>query len=420
MPERKVHMSITDEAARCLKCKTARCQKSCPVSTPIPQIMNLFEEGKIKEAGKILFENNPMTAVCSIICPHERNCAGNCILGIKGKPVEFFRIEQYVSGFFLETYEAKKPEQNGFRVAVVGAGPAGITMSIILAQKGFSVTLIEARDKIGGVLRFGIPEFRLPKKIIDKYADILFGLGVKFKPNTFVGSNVTVGDMFIDGYDAVFLAVGTSRPNRLGLLGETLGNVHYAVDYLKSPDTYRLGERVVVVGAGNVALDAARVAVRQGADEVIILNSRRECDMTGNNEEIRMAEVDGVKFIHLKQAVKLEEDGVVCFGVKVTENGDGAAEYDEDFTDSEKIAADSIIVAIGQGPQAAVLADTKNVGRTSRGLFEVDENGKTDQPGVFAAGDVVSGPKTVVEAVAFTKKVAEEIESYCRSKGEKR
>ncbi len=406
-------MSILEEAARCLKCKTAKCQQNCPVRTHIPQIVSLFESGDLKEAGKLLFENNPMSAICSIICPHENNCAGHCIRGIKTEPVAFYQIEQYISGFYLDTYEVNVPPKNGYKVAVIGAGPAGISMSIVLALRGFSVTLLEAKDQIGGVLRYGIPEFRLPRRLIDKYDDILHKLGVKFKPNTFVGSNLTVEDMFIDGYHAVFLAVGTPRPNRLGLLGETLGHVHYAIDFLKSPDAYRLGRKVVVVGAGNVALDAARVASRKGAEEVILINNRREADMTGNMHEVKMAVVDGIKFLHQKQVVKLSEDGLLCSEVIVTENEDGSVTYDDDFTQTEKITADTVIIAIGQGPQAAVLADTKNIATTVRGLFEVDENGHTDHPGVFAAGDVVTGPRTVVEAVAFTKRAADEIENYC-------
>ncbi|MEG1801569.1 MAG: FAD-dependent oxidoreductase, partial [Oscillospiraceae bacterium] len=337
-----------------------------------------------------------------------------CVIGVNGTPFSFFEFELYISGFYIDTYQVEEMQKNGCKVAVIGAGPAGITMSIILSLRGFSVSLIESKDKIGGVLRFGIPEFRLPKNIIDKYDDILHKLGVKFKPNTFIGSTLTIEDMFIDGYDAVFISVGTSRPNRLGMLGETLGNVHYAIDYLKSPDAYHLGKDVVVVGAGNVAIDAARMAVRKiGSGKVIILNNRRECDMTSNLYETEMAKIDGVKFIHQMQAIKLEEDGVLCANVSAVENN-GEIIYEEDFTNTTKISADTIIVAIGQGPQAAVISDTKHITQTSSGLFEVDENGHTAREGVFAAGDIVTGPKTVVDAVAFTKKVADEIEKYCK------
>ncbi len=399
-------------AANCLKCKVPQCQKHCPVSTPIADIIRLLDEKKESEAARMLFANNPLSAVCSIVCPHERNCCGHCVRGKKSDPVEFYKIEQYLSAEFLSGYEPPAIERKNIRVAVIGSGPAGITMSILLSLKGFQVTLMEARDKIGGVLRYGIPEFRLPREIIDRFEPILYKLGVSFKPNTFIGSSITLDDMFIDGYKAVFIAVGTAKPNKLGLLGETLGNVYYAIDYLKSPDAYRIGKNVVVVGAGNVALDAARIAVRrigQGGS-VTVINNLHEEDMTGNKREIAEAVSEGVRFVHLLQALKLEEDGVKCVAVTREKTEEGAV-YEEDFSCIREIPADSIILAIGQGPQGAVIADS-NVSKTQRGLVDADENGYTSSPGVFAAGDIVTGPKTVVEAVAFAKKVACEIEKY--------
>jgi len=374
--------------------------------------MRLLDEKKESEAARVLFANNPLSAVCSIVCPHERNCCGHCVRGKKSDPVEFYKIEQYLSAEFLSGYEPPGIVKKNIRVAVIGSGPAGITMSILLSLKGFQVTLMEARDKIGGVLRYGIPEFRLPREIIDRFEPILYKLGVSFKPNTFIGSSITLDDMFIDGYKAVFIAVGTAKPNKLGLLGETLGNVYYAIDYLKSPDAYRIGKNVVVVGAGNVALDAARIAVRrigQGGS-VTVINNLHEEDMTGNKREIAEAVSEGIRFVHLLQALKLEEDGVKCVAVTREKTEEGAV-YEEDFSRVQIIPADSIILAIGQGPQGAVIADS-NVSKTQRGLVDADENGYTSSPGVFAAGDIVTGPKTVVEAVAFAKKVACEIEKY--------
>ncbi len=375
--------------------------------------MKLVEEDKLQEAAEILFANNPLSAVCSIVCPHERNCYGHCVRGKKSEPVEFFKVEQFLSGKFLEDYTPPLIEKNDIRIAVIGSGPAGITMSILLSLKGFRVTLIEARDKIGGVLRYGIPQFRLPRDIVDRYKPILYKLGVQFKPNTFIGSSITLDDMFIDGYRAVFIAVGTAKPNKLGLLGETIGNVYYAIDYLKSPEAYRLGKNVAVVGAGNVALDAARMAIRNigPGGTVTIVNSLPEEEMTGNRREIAEAVDEGVRFIHLQQTIKLEEDGVKCVAVQVKESEQGNT-YEEDFTRVRKISADSILVAIGQGPQGAVTADS-SVSKTICGLVDADENGYTSSKGVFAAGDIVTGPKSVVEAVAFAKKVAGEIEKYC-------
>lgn len=399
---------LNDELARCLHCKVPKCRANCPVSTPIPDVIALYQEGRMEEARELLFANNPLSAVCSIVCPHERNCYGNCIRALKSEPVPFFRLEQELSRDFITSYEPPVVEKNDWRVGVIGAGPAGITMSILLALRGFQVTLIEAQSRIGGVLRYGIPDFRLPREIIDAYDEVLCKLGVIFKPNTFIGSTHTLTDMFIDGYDAVFIATGTAKPNKLGLLGETLGNVHYAIDYLKTPGAYRLGKEVVVVGAGNVALDAARHAVRAGA-VVTLLNNRREEDMTGNQEEFREALEDGVRFVHLQQTVRLEPDGVRCAAVD-------PESFEEDFTRVTKFPADTIIVAIGQGPQGAILADS-GVSTKHRGLLDADEYGRTSEAGVFAAGDIVTGPKTVVEAVAFARRVADEIEAYCLAKG---
>ena len=410
---------LIDEANRCLKCAVPQCSAACPVNTDVPSVIRLFQEGKIREAGEVLFNNNPLTAICSVVCPHENNCCGHCVLGKKGIPVDFYKIEEYISGFYIETFNKPCPEKNHIRVAVIGAGPAGISMSIILAQKGYSVTLMEAQDKIGGVLRYGIPEFRLPKSRLDYYSDILYKLGVKFKPNTYIGSNLTIDDMFIDGYSAVFVAVGTAKPNRLGLLGETLGHVHYAVDYLKSPEAYRLGKNVIVIGAGNVAMDAARMAVRYiGDGTVTVLNHRRECDMMATKAETEMAIIDGVKFRHLMSTLRIDDEGVLCAKVEPVTDDNGKIKYEELINDREKIPADSVIIAIGQGP-VRTLAEGARLATTLRGFLNVDENGRTNIPGVFAAGDVVSGPRTVVEAVAFTKKVAVEIDNYCKDKGKK-
>ena len=407
---------LLEEANRCLKCKVPRCKKACPISTDIPVIMNLFLEGKEQEAGETLFDNNPLSAVCSIVCPHENNCYGNCVLGIKQKPIPFFRIEQYLSGQYAREFDCEKPERNGMRVAVVGAGPAGITMSILLAKKGFQVTLMEAQDKIGGVLRYGIPEFRLPKDRVDAYREILRKLGVTVKNTCYIGSNLSIDDMFMDGYTAVFLAVGTAKPNRLGLLGETLGHVHFAIDYLRAPKAHELGKKVVVIGAGNVAMDAARTALRSGDGvQVTVLNNRREQDVTATREEFGLALEEGVEFRHLMSALRITDEGVICVEVDVTEDENGAVCFEENMRSHRLIEADSVILAIGQGPKSAP-SGKEQIATTLRGLFVVDENGMTNIPGVFAAGDVVSGPKTVVEAVAYTKKVAENIERYCLEK----
>ncbi len=409
-------MNIIEQAGRCLQCKTAMCAKNCPVGTPIPQVIGLFKDGNIKAAGKMLFENNPLSAICSVICPHEYNCCGNCVLGRKGEPVAFYQIEQYVSQLYIENFAVDKKEKNGFKIGVLGAGPAGITVSILLALKGYSVSLIEARDKIGGVLRYGIPEFRLSRTLLDKYADLLHRLGVKFRPNTLMGPNITIEDMFIDGYDAVFVSTGVGRPNRLGLLGETLGHVSFAIDYLKTPDAYYLGESVVVIGAGNVALDAARTAIRKSHCQVHVIFNRDKDSMTGNKHEIEMAKIDGVHFLYQLETIKIEEDGVVCVAVDVEEDQDGKKIFTENFSKPQKIPADSVILAIGQGPNSDVLSGHGTISQTDWGLIQADASGYTSRKGVFAAGDIVTGPRTAVQAVAMAKRAADSIEQYCNRK----
>ena len=404
--------SIKKEAERCLKCKKPQCAMHCPVETQIPAVMELFLAGEIEEAGRLLFENNPLSAVTSVICPHERNCAGHCVLGRKSSPVEFYRIEEYISRFYLETMTVPEIEKNGIKVAVAGAGPAGLAMTMKLLLKGYDVTLFEAQDDIGGVLRYGIPPFRLPRDLLDMYKDLMLRLGVHFRPNTRIGSNIQIQDLFPDGYKAVFVAAGTGRPNKLGLLGETLGHVHFAIDYLKSPDTFRLGSKVVVVGAGNVAIDAARTAIRRERSHVTILHFMGEEEMTANRDEVEMAELDGVEFVHYAQAVRIMDDAVRCVRVNRIEQEDGSVSFEEDYTQTFDVPADAVILAIGQGPGADMKAGSIKV--TQRGFLDVNEWGETNTPGVYAAGDIVTGPKTVVEAVAFTNQVFPHMEEYLK------
>ncbi len=402
--------SIKQEAIKCLKCKKAQCSAHCPVSTDVPKVMELFLNGEIKQAGELLFLNNPLSAVTSVICPHERNCTGHCVLGRKGEPVQFYRVEEYISRFYLETTEIPKIEKNGIKIAVAGSGPAGITMSLLLLLKGYDVTMFEAQDNIGGVLRYGIPPFRLSRELLDLYKDIMLRMGLHLRPNTRIGSNILIEDLFPDGYKAVFVSTGTGRPRKLGLIGETLGHVHFAVDYLKTPDAFKLGNRVAIVGAGNVAIDAARTAIRRSHSHVTILHYMGENDMTANSDEIEMAQIDGVEFIHYAQTIRILENSVRCVQVNRIENEDGSVSFEEDYSHVFDVPADSVIIAIGQGPGADMKA--AGVKLTQRGLLEVNEWGETDTPGVFAAGDIVSGPRTVVDAVAFTKKVFRRMEEY--------
>ena len=408
---------IIKEAHRCLKCKKPLCKSACPVSTDIPTIIDMFLEGKMDEAGEKLFENNPLSAICALICPHERNCAGHCVLGRKGDPVKFYEIEQYISRFYLEKARLQKPELNGYRIAIIGAGPAGLTLAIIMAKRGYKVTVIDSKDKIGGVLRYGIPEFRLPKAILDKLLERMNELGIQFRPNTLIGPTITIDDMFSDGYEAIFIGTGVWNPNKLRIPGETLGNVHFAIDYLKNPDSYtQLGDRVCIIGAGNVAMDAARTIIRKSQAKVDIIFFRGREEVTALREELEFAEIDGANMNYYLNTVKIEEDGIIVEPVLKIENEDGTIEYKNDSENPYKIPASSVIIAIGQGAANNIVKNTKQIDTNKRGLIETTQGGATTRPGVFAAGDVVSGAKTVVEAVIATKHAADEIDAYIKAK----
>lgn len=399
------------QANKCLKCANPTCQKGCPVHTDIPNVIKMFLDGKIDEAGEKLFKNNPLTVFCSMICPHENNCMGNCILNKKDDPVKFFEIEEYISTIFIEKARFEKPKWNGHRIAIIGAGPAGLTLAFIMAEKGYKVTVIDSKDKIGGVLRYGIPEFRLPKKLLDNMLDRMNDLGIIFRPNTLIGPTITIDDMFRDGYEAIFIGTGVWKPNTLKIPGETLGNVHFAIDYLKNPDSYLLGEKVVIVGAGNTAIDVARTILRKSHCNVEIIFNDVEEKMTALKEQIALAKLDGVTFRTNLQTIKIEDDGLI---VSPVINQNGKLSYNPEV--NSKIESTSVIIAIGQGALSNIVNNTKAIDTKEKGLVVASNKGQTTRPGVFAAGDVVSGQKTVAEAVAAAKLVAQEIEDYINNK----
>lgn len=230
----KLH--IIDEAERCLKCKNPLCQKGCPIHTPIPQITQLFMENKLMDAGKILFENNPMSVVCSTVCNHESQCEGHCILGRKSSPIHFSSIENFISDAYLDRMEIPEIEKKNQKAAVIGAGPAGITVAIKLALNGYDVTVFEERSKIGGVLQYGIPEFRLSKTVLTRYKKLMEKLGIQIRPNTVIGSALVIDNLFRDGYSSIFVGTGVWRPKTIGIQGESLGNVYFGIDYLRRPE----------------------------------------------------------------------------------------------------------------------------------------------------------------------------------------
>lgn len=397
---------VINEAKRCLNCKKPMCRTGCPINTPIPQMIHEFLNGGITEAGKMVFENNPLSIICSLVCDHEAQCEGHCIRGIKESPVHISSIENYISSNYFDKMDIVRDPLKNKKAAVIGSGPAGITIATILAKRGYDVTVFESRENIGGVLRYGIPEFRLPKSILDNYRKKLYKLGVRFRPNTTIGGAISVDDLFRDGYLAVFIGTGVWRPNSLNIKGESLGNVHFAIDYLVNPDSYDLGEKVAIIGAGNSAMDVARTALRKGAREVTVYTHSEK--VRASVREVEYAQIDGVNFEYCKSPVELTDKGPIFADIIINEDGEKMVQ-----AGTEKLyPADTTFIAVSQGPKDKIVSTTQGIDVNQRGLITVDENGKTTRSGIFAAGDVVNGAKTVVEAVKFSKAVADAMDEY--------
>jgi glutamate synthase (NADPH/NADH) small chain len=363
-------------------------------------MIRLFLSGEIKEAGEKVFNNNPLSIICSLVCPHEKHCEGHCVLNKKSTPVNVGGIENYISTYYMNYREFEKPALNGRNIAIIGSGPAGISLAMIMALKGFNVTMYEGNNQIGGVLRYGIPDFRLDKTILDKIEENLKKIGVKIRKNIMIGKNINLDDLQRDGFDAIFIGTGVWAPKKLGIKGESLGNVHFAIDYLKTPKAYDLGKKVVIIGAGNVAMDVARTVIRNGARDVSIMYRKGEEDMPAERIEIEHARIDGVKFNLHRLPLELTEKGIRY----MTTNQEINREYFEE--------ADSILVAISQTARDLIVRNNTGLSLGENGLLQSDENGVTARKGVFASGDVVTGARTVVEAVAFSKRVALSIEEF--------
>ena len=403
-------LHILDEANRCLECKNPSCVKGCPINTPIPQVIKLLKDNRLDEADRMLFFNNPLTTICSLICNHEKQCEGHCVLAKKGNPVHFSAIESYISGAYAPKMINGPAPSNGIKVAIVGSGPAGLTISIILARYGYQVTIFESKDKIGGILRYGIPEFRLPKRVLDdlQYRHIELK-GIRIRPNIRIGDAIGIEDLFRDGYKAIFIGTGVWRANSLHIKGETLGNVHFAINYLTNPDVYKLGDEVTIIGAGNAAMDVARTAIRNGSRNVTCFSITPK--VAASEYEFKYAKLEGVKFQYELKPVEILDNGVIFRRVKEDENGNiTEIEGSRVFQPS-----DSVIIAISQGPRNVIVNSTTGLNVNDRGLLAADEQGNTSRKGIFASGDVVSGARSVVEAVAHSKIVAESMHRYIQS-----
>ena len=394
---------MNSEASRCLLCKRPKCAlEGCPVHTPIPECMQLYRQGRLDEAGQLLFRNNPMTAVTSLVCDWKQFCYGHCVLNVKQIPVKWYEIEQEISGRYLESVRLERRSQEfaGRKVAVVGAGPAGISAAVWLFEAGAEVALYDANPRMGGVLRYGIPAFRLDKKYCDAFEKILTDAGVAFHGGVELGRDVTLEELSAS-YDAVLLATGAEKPATLNIPGEE--HSVQALPFLKDPSAYKLGRKVIVIGGGNVAMDACRTAVRQGAETWVYYRKTFE-NMPANPMEVEEAKADGVQFKVFQAPVEVKEGGVVfrdCENV-VPEDGGRVITRIIEGTD-HFVECDTLLTAISEKPEFEVFGKAP-VKLDEEGWPVVSEGGKVEGlKNVWVAGDFRLGPKTVVAAVASAR-----------------
>ena len=384
---------MNSEASRCLLCKKPKCALfGCPVHTPIPECMLLYRQGRLDEAGQLLFRNNPMTAVTSLVCDWKQFCYGHCVLNVKQMPVKWYEVEQEISGRYLESVRLERRSQEfaGRRIAIVGAGPAGISAAVWLYEAGAEVVLYDANPRMGGVLRYGIPAFRLDKKYCDAYEKMLSDAGVEFRGGVELGKDVSLKELSAS-YDAVLLAAGAEKPATLNIPGEE--HSVQALPFLKDPSAYKLGKIVIVIGGGNVAMDACRTAVRQGAETWVYYRKTFE-NMPANPMEVEEAKADGVQFKVFQAPVEVRENGVVfrdCENV-VPEDGGRVVTRIIEGTD-HFVECDTLLVAISEKPDPE--------------LQEAAEGLKN----VFKAGDFLTGPATVVEAVASAREAIDNMKT---------
>ena len=354
---------IREEANRCLNCKKPMCKAACPVETPIPEIIQLFKENRTLEAGEMLFENNPMSVICAMVCNHEAQCFGHCVLGRKGTPVQFYDIEKYISDTYLDRMVVSPKEKNGKNVAVIGSGPAGMTGAIVLARNGYDVTIFEERCYIGGMLYYGIPEFRLPKSILHRYQDQMVKMGIHIRPNTTISDALNIETLFRDGYSAVMACTGVWRPKTLGIVGESLPNVHFGISYLTNPSAFQLGEKVAIIGMGNVAMDVARTALRHGARQVTMY--ARGKHIAASSEEVQYAQLDGAETVFGKMIDHITPEGPV-FKTSIFDENDKVIGYEEEL---EAVKADATIIAVSQGPKDRLLLTTEGLKKAENGML---------------------------------------------------
>lgn len=425
-----------DEALRCLHCKHKPCISGCPVQIHIPDFIAKVAEGDFEAAYQIISESSSLPAVCGRVCPQERQCESKCVRGIKGDAVSIGRLERFVADWHNSHCKVwpAVPERNGHKVAVIGSGPSGLTCAGDLARLGYDVTVFEALHIAGGVLVYGIPEFRLPKKIVELEVNGLKALGVKIVTNVVIGRSMSIDDLFDDGFEAVYIGSGAGLPRFMGIPGESLKEVYSANEYLTRVNlmkAYQPGSttpiyharKVAVVGGGNVAMDAARSAIRLGAEEVYVLYRRSFEEIPARQEEVQHAQEEQIRFQTLTNPVEIlgSDDGNVtgvrCIRMELGEPDATGRRRPVPVPDSDfVIDADCVIMAIGTSPNPLIKSTTGGLEVNARGGIVADENGCTSRDGVFAGGDTVTGAATVIKAMSAGKIAAKSIDAYIQNK----
>lgn len=421
-----------EEAGRCINCQNAKCIEGCPVAINIPAFIHQVKEGNIEEASRIISEASSLPAVCGRVCPQESQCEGRCIRGIKGEPISIGKLERFVADYAREhgIRPSVTAEKKGKKVAVIGSGPAGLTCAGELAKSGYDVTVFEALHEPGGVLVYGIPEFRLPKKkVVAKEIDNVKALGVKIETNTIVGKSVKI-DELLEEYDAVFIGSGAGLPRFMGIPGENANGVYSANEYLTRNNLMKAfdseydtpvnpGKKVVVVGGGNVAMDAARTALRLGAD-VTIVYRRSEEELPARAEEVHHAKEEGIKFNLLTNPTEILVDengwvrGITCIKMELGEPDESGRRSPVEIKGSEfEVEADTVIMALGTSPNPLISSTTEGLDTNRRGCIIAEEEfGATSKKGVYAGGDAVTGAATVILAMGAGKAAAKGIDKY--------
>ena len=426
-----------NEAQRCLGCKNMPCVAGCPVNIDIPGFIKKIAEGEFEEAYGVISKSSSLPAVCGRVCPQETQCEGKCVRGIKGDPVGIGRLERFAADYHNEHFkgEIEKPETNGKRVAVIGAGPSGLTCAGDLAKRGYEVTVFEALHLAGGVLVYGIPEFRLPKSIVQREIDGLKAIGVKIETNTIIGRTYTIDELFDEGFEAVFIGSGAGLPRFMNIPGENLKGVYSANEFLTrvnlmkayKPDSdtpVKENKKVAVVGGGNVAMDAARSALRMGAEEVYIVYRRGESELPARAEEIEHAKEEGIIFKTLTNPVEILGDeekfvsGIKCVSMELGEPDESGRRRPVVVEGSEHVIdVDCVIMAIGTSPNPLIRNTTEGLDTNRHGcIVTTDESGLTSREGVYAGGDAVTGAATVILAMGAGKSAAAAIDEYLKNK----